>query len=382
MIRIESVNPSLASEGAGERAMAEYVASACRGLGLEVRVEEASPGRPNVVAVMRGGAPSRDKNLLFNGHLDTVGLGGMKDPLVPTERDGRLYGRGALDMKGGLASILGAVEALVRSGIRLEGDVIFAATSDEEYASVGAAHAARSVDAGGAVVAEATGLGLCTAHKGFAWLKVRTVGRAAHGSLPAEGVDAIVKMGKFLSRLERYSEADLARRSHRLLGPPSVHASTIAGGTELSTYPAECTVMIERRTIPGETESGVVDEMQRILDEISAEDRQFGAQCGLEVYRPPYEVDPGERVCRCLSGAFRSVTGRDPHVVGVAAWLDSAVFASAGIPSVIFGPGGGGQHADEEYVNLEDVYTVSRVLAETAVLFSGGVGDLEGAGCP
>ncbi|MGE5485257.1 MAG: ArgE/DapE family deacylase [Ignavibacteriales bacterium] len=371
MVSTESVNPSLVPGGGGEAAMARFVADVCAGMGLDVRIDEPSAGRPNVIAVLRGARPSRERNLLLNGHLDTVALGGMKDALVPRESGGRLYGRGSLDMKGGLAAILGALEALSRSNLRLEGDVVLAATSDEEYASIGAQHVAGEIDAGGAVIAEATGMGLCLAHKGFAWLKVETYGKAAHGSLPAAGVDAIAKMGKFLAELDEYSRTELGTRTHHLLGNPSVHASTITGGTELSTYPDRCTLMIERRTIPGETADGVLGEMKGILDRLSRSDRSFVAECEVTLYRPPYEVGGDSAIAVAVSDAFTSVMGKPPHVVGVAAWLDSGIFGPRGIPCVIMGPSGQGQHGDEEFVNLDSVYDLAQTLAGTALRFCG-----------
>ncbi|MGE5542239.1 MAG: ArgE/DapE family deacylase [Bacillota bacterium] len=371
MVNTESVNPSLAPGGSGEAAMARLVADICAGMGLDVRTVEPAVGRPNVIAALRGLRPSREKNLLLNGHLDTVALAGMKDALVPRETGGRLYGRGSLDMKGGLAAILGALEALSRSNLRLEGDVVLAATSDEEYASIGAQQVAGGIDAGGAVIAEATGMGLCLAHKGFAWMKVQTHGRAAHGSLPAAGVDAIVKMGKFLTGLDEYSRRDLGMRTHPLLGRPSVHASTISGGTELSTYPDRCILMIERRTIPGETPDGVLGEIEGILDNLSKSDESFAAECELTLYRPPYEVGRDSPVAVAVSEAFASVMGKPPEIVGVAAWLDSGIFGPRGIPCVIMGPSGQGQHSDEEYVNLDSVYDLAQTLAGTALRFCG-----------
>ncbi|NPV70949.1 MAG: ArgE/DapE family deacylase [Firmicutes bacterium] len=372
MISIDSVNPTLVSGGAGEGAMARYLAGVCRDIGLEATVEGPSPDRPNIVATLRGSRPSRRQNLLLNGHLDTVGVGGMRDPLVAMERNGRVYGRGALDMKGGLAAILGAMEALSRSGLNLEGDVIFGGTSDEEHSSVGAQYLAPRVEAGAAVITEATGMRICVAHKGFAWVRVETRGRAAHGSRPSDGVDAIAHMGRFLTRLEGLAAREFPRRGHPLLGPPSLHASTVSGGAELSTYPDRCVLMYEMRTVPGETAETVLTECGGIIDSLSREDPSFKADFQVTVFRPPYEVNPGSRLVRLLGESFTRATGRPPATTGMACWLDSAIFGGAGIPSVIFGPGGEGAHADEEYVNVEDVLTVAGTLADLAVLFCGG----------
>ncbi len=371
MIGINSVNPSLVEGGAGEAAMAGFTADAGAGMGLDVSIDGPSPDRPNVIAVLKGSRPSPRKNLLLNGHLDTVGLGGMNEPLVPRLVGGRLYGRGALDMKGGLAAILGALDVICRSGVRLQGDVVFAATSDEEYASIGARHAADRIRAGGAIVAEATDMGLCLAHKGFAWLKVETHGRAAHGSLPSDGVDAITKMGGFIAKLEEYSRVDLGSRRHGLLGSPSLHASTITGGTELSTYPDRCTLMIERRTIPGESADMVLGEIRAILDSLSKCDPLFKADCEVSLFRPAYEVSGDSPIAEAVSDAFASVVGSPPRVIGLAAWLDSGIFGPGGIPSVIIGPSGRGQHGDEEFVDIDSVCDLAEVIAGAALRFCG-----------
>src|SRR5712691_908784 len=188
LVAIDSINPDLVPGGAGEGNIARFVAAWFVRAGLEVAVDEAAPGRPNVVGIARGSGGGR--SLLLNAHMDTVGVSGMERPHDPYIENNRLYGRGACDMKGGLAAIMAAGAAARQR--RLRGDVIVTAVVDEEYASIGTS----------AIVTEPTELEICTAHKGFAWLEVETEGIAAHGSRPDLGVDAIVKMGKVLVGIE------------------------------------------------------------------------------------------------------------------------------------------------------------------------------------
>src|SRR5579859_3808023 len=249
LVAIDSVNPDLVPGGAGEGNIARFVAEWLKRAGLEVIVDEVAPGRPNIVGIARGSGGGR--SLLLNAHMDTVGVTGMERPHDPYIENNRLYGRGAFDMKGGLAAIMMAGATARRRGLR--GDVIVTAVVDEEFASIGTEAIVRQWRADAAIVTEPTELDICTAHKGFAWFTVETQGVAAHGSRPDLGVDAIVEMGKVLVGLEELDLALRAASPHRLLGTGSVHASLIEGGQELSSYPERCTLSIERRTIPGET---------------------------------------------------------------------------------------------------------------------------------
>src|SRR2546427_3889847 len=250
LVRIESINPALVPGGSGELRIARYVAEFLKDAGIAAEVVEAAPGRFNAVGVLRGrGVGPR---LMFNGPLDTVGVDGMEGPFSARVEGSRLYGRGAQDMKGGLAAALMAVEALAQAG-PLEGDVIVAAVADEEYESAGTRAILRGgVSADAAIVMEPTGLEVVTAHKGFAWAEIKTQGRAAHGSRPDEGRDAIAFMGRVLGEIERLQAKLSAAPGHPLLGHGSVHASLISGGQEQSSYPSECRLSPERRLLPRE----------------------------------------------------------------------------------------------------------------------------------
>ena len=351
LVAIESVNPSLVPGGRGEAALAAFVAEWLRRFGLEPVLEEVCAGRPNVVAVARGTGGGR--SILLNAHLDTVGVAGMAQPYSAEIQDGRLYGRGAMDTKGGLATFMLATAAAASAD--LPGDVIFAGVIDEEYASIGTEALLTRTKADAAIVAEATGLEIQTCHKGFVWLEIETAGLAAHGSRLEEGKDAIAKMGKFLVSLEDFGKRLASDRRHAILGPGSVHASLITGGQELSSYPASCRVSIERRTLPGETADSVKAELQDLLDRIAATDPDFKATCRVTFSREPLSVNIDSSIVRVLGNQMREQLGREPQLGGSAGWTDAALLTAAGIPSVVFGPAGEGVHGLHEWVDLKSV---------------------------
>jgi acetylornithine deacetylase len=362
LVEIDSTNPSLVPGGAGESAIAAFVAQWLQSRGLEVTVEEIEPARPNVVAVARGSGGGR--SLMLNAHMDTVGPGGMADPCVPRRDGDRLHGRGAFDMKASLAAIMLVGEAAASADWR--GDLIVTAVADEEYSSIGTARIASTMSADAAIVTEPTGLELCVAHKGFAWLEIETRGIAAHGSLPDDGIDAIAAMGPVLTGLSHLQERLGAGARHPLLGAASVHASLISGGTELSTYPDRCTLGIERRTIPGETPEAVEAEFGDLLSGIAATDPRFEATLEMGLVREPFEVDPAHPFPALVREIASRDLGRDIPVTGAFGWMDSALLAAAGIPTVIFGPDGAGAHADEEWVDLPSAAATCRILLEVA----------------
>jgi acetylornithine deacetylase len=225
---------------------------------------------------------------------------------------------------------------------------------DEEYASVGADQLVRDWTADAAVVTEPTDLQIGVAHKGFAWGRVETRGRAAHGSRPSEGRDAILRMGRVLARLEQLDRELQSRTPHPLVGTGSLHASIIEGGRELSSYPDLCRLQLERRTVPGETIDTFAREMGDLLGDLCAEDRELEASVELMFSRPPYELPSLHDLAPALQSAAAAAGGA-PATVGLSFWTDAAILGEAGIPSVLFGPGGAGLHSLEEYVLLNEV---------------------------
>ena len=370
LVRINSVNPSLVPGAPGEGEIAEYVADFMRGIGLETRLEEVEPGRWNATGILggAGGGPT----LMLNGHTDTVGVDYMEiDPLDPAVREGRMYGRGTYDMKGGLAAILSAVKAVVDSGEGLRGDLVVAAVCDEEYASIGTERLVEQVRADAAVVGEPTEFQILVAHKGFAWVDIETRGVAAHGSAWQVGVDAIAKMGKVQVGLERLQEEVLMKRSHGLVGPPSVHSSIIGGGRELSTYPDNCRLQVERRLIPGETREDVEGELAGLLGSIGDIDPKFDGDYEITFFRGPMEVSPEEEICRILGEVSEEVRGEEPLFTGGSGWMDTQIIWGRGTPAVAFGPAGSGAHAAVEYVEVDSVIEAARIFERVIHRFCG-----------
>ncbi len=367
LIRIDSINPALVPGGAGEVEIAQYVGQACRALGLPTEILAAQPLRPSVVARLTG--TGAGNALMLNAHLDTVGVAGMTAPFSAELRDGRVYGRGAYDMKGSLAACLAAMQALVEAGANLAGDLILTAVADEEYASQGTAEVLQHYRADGAIVTEPTELQLCLAHKGFVWLEVETFGRAAHGSRWQEGIDANMHMGRFLAELEKL-ESELRRRpGHPLTGPPSLHAARLQGGTGWSTYAANCRLQIERRTTPGESTAQVLAEIAAISARVSQQHDGFRARLETVLSRDPFEVSPQAELAVILTEAATRALGQPPERVGVPFWMDSALLAAAGIETVVIGPVGAGAHAEVEWVDLQSLIDLAQILVHAALAY-------------
>ncbi|MDH5197786.1 MAG: M20/M25/M40 family metallo-hydrolase [Gemmatimonadota bacterium] len=368
-MRINSVNPGLSPDGPGERDIAAFTATTLERLGLTVTRHEPVPGRVSVTGRLRGTGMGR--SLMLNAHVDTVGVEGMADPFSGMIRDGRLYGRGAYDMKGALAACIGAVKALIDDGVRLAGDLIVAAVADEEDASIGTMDLAGKIHVDGAIVTEPTALDLCVAHKGFVWIELVVEGRAAHGSRPELGVDANVRMARVLARVGDLIDELADRASHRLVGPPSLHIATVSGGTGLSTYASRCVAGLERRTIPGETEEQVLHEIDGVLEAARHADPSLLVARRHLLTRDPFEVAVTSPLARAVSASIEGVLHHPPDVVGDTPWMDSAILAAHGVDTVVCGPDGAGAHAVEEWVDLDSVARLAEVLADAARRYCG-----------
>lgn len=370
LVRVDSSNPALTPGAPGEAALGEVVAAAMAALGLEVVTHTLAPARVNVVGIRRGRGGGR--SLLWNGHLDTVGVQGMAAPFSAEVRAGRLYGRGSQDMKGSMAAMLAAVKALNDANCTLDGDLIVAGVADEEHASLGSADLVRHYRADAAIVTEPTDLAICRAHRGFIWFTVEAAGRAAHGSRYAEGIDAIMHMGRFLAELDKLEQELRARPPHPLAGPPSLHASTIQGGTELSIYPAHCRLEIERRTVPGETVAQATQELQAICDRLQAADPTVRLTVTPFLDRDPFAVAADAPIVQVVERQLTQQLGHAPAQLGASFWTDAALLAAAGMDTVLVGPVGQGLHSAEEWVDLRSLADLAAVLAAVAREFCGG----------
>ncbi len=349
LMEIDSVNPSLVPGAAGEPEIAAFIASWAADRGLEADVLEATPGRPSVVVRARGTGGGR--TLLLCGHIDTVNAEGV----APPRRDGdRLHGRGGYDMKAGVAAALATAEHAL--SLDLSGDVLVAAVADEEHSSIGVQEVLAQVHADAAIVTEPTELAVVVAHKGFVWADVEVRGVAAHGSRPHLGVDAIVKAAPVLAGIGALDE-QLKTVTHPLLERGSVHAGTIRGGIEQSSYPERCVVSVERRTLPGETAAGFEAELAAFCGD---------ATITTTLVREPFEIGPDHELVATVVAEAAGVLGRQPHVGGASYWADAAFIAAAGIPTVMFGPAGEGAHALEEWVSVSSTEQVAQTLAAVA----------------
>lgn len=367
LVRIPSINPEFG--GDGESRIAGWVAKEMERLGMTARRFEAVPGRPSVVGVLpgAGGGPV----LMLYAHIDTVGIEGMAEPFSGDAREGRVHGRGAFDMKGGLASCLTAVRALREAGVTLAGDLLIAAVADEEVASIGIQEVLRHVTADAAIVTEPTEMVVGLAHKGFCWIEVETFGRAAHGSAFDEGIDANMRMGRFLARLDALEKALHTSDPHPLVGPPSLHAALLRGGAGASTYAASCRLTVERRMVPGETEESVVAQLRAIADQLAAEDPTFRAEIRPALTRDSFEVAADAPIVRTVLAAAAEVTGETPETRGFGFWMDAAFLSAAGIETVVFGARGEGAHADVEWADVESHVQLADVLAKAARAYCG-----------
>lgn len=354
LVATNSVNPAL-GRGPGELALSNLIYDRLVSIGgLQVRRQPVD-GRSNVIAILRGSGGGR--SLMLNGHMDTVGVDGMTiEPFEPSIENGRLHGRGACDMKGALAAMIGALKALVDSGMRLRGDIIFTAVVDEEYKSIGTKKLVEEYVADAAIVGEPTEMRVATAHKGFVWIEIETKGRAAHGSVPEKGVDAIAHTAKVVSRLENLQEG-LRARVHPLLGSPRIHMSAIEGGSNWSIVPEHCLLRVERRTLPGESASSVIGEVEEILRGVRQEVVDFNATARSVYDMPPLETSSDEVIVQMLQKALAEVRGTETPLIGVPYWTDGALLSKlASIPTCIYGPGDiGVAHSADEYISLEDV---------------------------
>ena len=372
LVRIDSRNPSLVANAPGEGEVARALRDVLASWGFDVELRDAAAGRPNVIARM-GKAGGR--SLMFNGHIDVVGVEGMTHaPWAAEERDGRIFGRGASDMKGGVAAMCAAAARAAKD--IADGELIVTAVVDEEYESAGTrALVAAGVRADAAIVTEPTGLSIMPAHKGFVWATVTTHGRAAHGSRWDIGVDAIRHAGHVLAELDRLDTEILPRRSHALLGRPSVHASLIEGGTGMSTYPDRCTVRIERRTIPGETVEDVRVEIDEGMASLRERVPDFRAEVAIDLAQQPSDVATDAPIVLALSDALRAES-LSVRVEGMSAWTDAALLNAAGIPAICFGPGDMSlAHAAEEFISATDIERATQVLTRLATQWCAGNGD-------
>jgi len=335
------VRVSSANQPGEEEKVCALLEDYLKAAGISAYLDYVEKGRPNVMASIKG--DSDGPVVLLNGHIDTVPAAHewTIDPLSAVIRNGRLYGLGAVDMKGPVAAMIGAARALKDTGLTFKGEVKLAMVMGEEQGQIGIRHLVNNgFKADLAIVGEPTSLKPVIAHKGDFYIEITTTGRAAHTSDPSNGINAINKMMKVMEGLQEL-EKSLSARPHPLVGPPTISVGTIEGGSATCVVADKCTITVDRRVVPGETTTEVIAEFQSIIDEISKVDPEFKAEVKPLVLSPASETISGQDpAVKSLRNVCTEVLGKDPGVHGWPATCDANYLANdGGIPTIVFGPG-------------------------------------------
>ena len=372
LVRIESVTPWLIPDGAGEGAVARHIASWLADLdGVRVELEDAAPGRPNVIARLpgAGGGPA----LWLNAHEDTVGYANWRARALTPERAGdRLVGLGAADDKSSCAIGMLAMRSLVERGVRLRGDLVLACVADEEGASIGTEDLIRRHPMDATLVLEPEGLDrIVVEHQGFGWIDVIVHGRAAHGSAPDVGIDAIARMAEVIRRLGELDRTGFGSGEGGLSGRTVFHTGTIGGGTDYATYPARCVLGIEIGTQPGEHLSDRVREIEGIFASLGRDDPDFRGEVVVQIDRDPFKAEGHEALYEALARSAERALGRTPTAAGVNGWGDSGLTQGAGIPTLSYGALGGNFHAPDEWVSIDELVQGVGIVEDAIVEFCG-----------
>ncbi len=365
LVQINSVNPGLVEGAPGEGEIARFIHEQLIQMGVDSRITDAAPGRPNVTAIIKGNGGG--KSLMINAHTDTVGVEGMDDPFSARIENEKLYGRGSYDMKSGIAAMLAVAKSFADSKPDISGDLVLTFVADEEHESVGAAAIADEIRTDSAIVTEPTDLRLCLAHRGFSIHKITVHGKTAHGGNHMLGVDANVKMGLLLNEIAEFAKHLPVQNRHPLCGEGSMHVPLIEGGRSLFIYSHKCTIHTERRTLPGETQKAVETDLRNLIANVKKKDPEFRADLEDVLWRSPYEISPDKDIVKAATSAAESVLGKVPETIGHTWWEDSAIFGEAGMETMILGAKGGGIHEDIEWVEIGSVIELAEILYRTTL---------------
>ncbi|HUE85721.1 MAG TPA: M20/M25/M40 family metallo-hydrolase [Vicinamibacterales bacterium] len=374
LVAINSINPTLVAGAPGERAIADFVSGwlTARAVTITEVLSRSDADRPSLLGHVPGTGGGR--SLMLYAHTDTVGVEGMSNPFSPAIHGGALRGRGAYDMKGSLAAImLVAADLAARP---TAGDLWLMIVADEESDSRGAdavlgelARRGQRPDA--CIVAEPSDLRLMLGHRGFATGAVTTRGRAAHTARRDEGIDAIAMMARVIVALEDLDVRLNAESGHPLLGHSAVVTSLVRGGSELFTYPAECHAQFVWRTVPGQAPASLNTEFNRLFGVLKDRDPRFHAEVVWRLWREPMLTDEDAPIARAVARAIHHEVGRFPQACAAPWWTDAALIQAAGIPPVIVGPPGGGIHAIDEWVDLDGLACLERILLNVTRSYCG-----------
>jgi acetylornithine deacetylase/succinyl-diaminopimelate desuccinylase family protein len=365
LVSIKSVNPDIES-GEGEIEISNFIAEYLEKIGLEVHVQEVKDGRFNVIGILRGSGER--KGLLFNGHVDTVGVRNMTiDPFKPIVENGKLYGRGSCDMKAAIAAMMVMLKALKESNLSPKGDLMISTVVGEEFDSVGANKLVEfhfSKTLGAVIVGEPTSLQLAIKHKGYINIVIETKGKAAHSSVPEKGIDAIEKMAKIITKLEEM-KVTASSKSSDLLGTPKMNTSMIVGGREWSVVPDKCVLKVKVRTVPEYGTGDVMKDLQKIIRDLSSKDPNMKASTSISLEGEPLVTSPDEPIIKSLGQVFEKLKGSKLPIVGVPYWTEAPIFAKGfGAPTCVIGPGNINQaHTLGEYVLTREVVDATTIYA-------------------
>ncbi|MHA6693818.1 M20/M25/M40 family metallo-hydrolase [Homoserinimonas sp. A520] len=375
LVSIDSISPSLVPGAAGEKRIASYLADRLDAAGYAVRLIQApsDPRRVSLIAVRTGSRPGR--TVVLNGHLDTVGVEGMADPFAARIESGRLLGRGSSDMKGGVAGLVVAAEHLAATDA--PGTVIVALVADEEDASVGAEAVLEDLRSRGmsmdvCLIAEPTWLDLAVAHRGYAVVDVGLEGKAAHSSQPEEGIDAMRALGHLLTALAENDSLLRKAPRHPLLAHGSMMATVARAGTAPFSVAATANIAVERRTLPGESSADALNEVRTLVDHLTAATPGLGSELSLTLARDAWQMDASGTAAEfseMLAAALPAAGSPVPDRVGAPYWMESALWQAAGVPTVVCGPAGGGLHAVDEWVDLDQLQRFPVAVADAVGQF-------------
>jgi succinyl-diaminopimelate desuccinylase len=365
LVRFNTVNPP-----GDELEIAKYVGGVLREAGLTIEMISHSPTRASVVGRLKGSGEV--PALMYNGHLDVVPVGEQEwlhDPFAGDVAEGKLWGRGSADMKGGVAAMIVATKVLASSDVRLRGDLILAATAGEEVNMMGARAVAAREDLGalqGVVIGEPTNNELCLGHRGVFWPEITTYGKTAHGSMPELGANAVMMMLALLSELDRM---DIPYTPHPLVGEFTRSINTIAGGVKVNVVPDRCVATVDLRTVPGQDHQAILRQLEELIADLEQRIPQFRASIKINFDIPPAETSPDEPIVQRFADVMAEVIGERPSPKGVGFATEASIYVPAlHVPTIICGPGQPGlAHQPNEYVEVEQLTQAAKVFILAAV---------------
>ncbi len=371
LVKIESVTPWLIPDGSGERAIGDAMAVWLADLPVEVTFDELRPGRGNLIARLRGtgGGPT----LCVNAHADTVGYANWADRALEPWMDGdRMYGLGVADDKSGCVAALLALREIAESGVKMRGDLLLAMVADEEGVSIGTEDLVQRYEIDASIVVEPDALPqIVVEHQGFGWIDVIVHGKAAHGSAPQDGIDAIVHMAEVVRRLNNRDREVFSKTADLRNGRTVFHTGTLHAGTDYATYPSRAVLGIEIGTQPGEHLSDRVREIEETFAEVARERPDFRGEVVVQLDREPFVAEGHEELLAALDVSATEVIGRPFEPIGLNAWTDAALMQAAGIPTVLLGSAGGNYHAPDEWASISELVSLTRILSDAIPRFCG-----------